>query len=61
MAGPFSNRETARGRLPAPERTAAAVTHGRYRGINLVFWVIVAVCTYAAVVVNPLVLHMFGG
>jgi len=61
MAGLFSNRQAVRGRLPASERSAAAITHRGYRGIDLVFWVVVAVCIYAAVVVNPLVLHMFGG
>jgi hypothetical protein len=61
MAGPFSVRATARGRVVASEKSAVATAHGWHRGIDLVFWVIVAVCGYAALVVNPLVLHMFGG
>jgi len=61
MTGPFPIRKTARERLLASEKSSTAITRGWYRGIDLVFWVIVSVCIYAAVVVNPLVLHMFGG
>jgi len=61
MKGRFPIRNMARGRLLASQKNATATTHGWYRGIDLVFWVIVSVCMYSAVVVNPLVLHMFAG